>query len=72
MQVLPGEGRPDRAAMVRFGSVEEAKWVVETAASARCSENRRGFHGRLVGRPWVCQLPSPLLAYEMVFRVHLR
>lgn len=37
MQVLPGEGRPDRAAMVRFGSVEEAKWVVETAASARCT-----------------------------------
>lgn len=28
-KVLPGEGRPDRAALVRFGSADEAKWIVE-------------------------------------------
>jgi len=29
-KVLPGEGRPDRAALIRFSSVEEATWIVET------------------------------------------
>ena len=33
-QVLPGEGRPDRAALVRFGSTDEAKWIVERAGLA--------------------------------------
>jgi hypothetical protein len=33
-QVLPGEGRPDRAALVRFGSADEAKWIVERASLA--------------------------------------
>lgn len=28
-QVLPGESRPDRAALVRFASPDEAKWIVE-------------------------------------------
>ena len=39
-QVLPGEGRPDRAAMIRFASVDEAAWIVERVIPA-CSETTR-------------------------------
>ena len=35
LQVLPGEGRPDRAALVRFATVDEAAWVVENVVPAR-------------------------------------
>ena len=33
-EVLPGEGRPDRAALVRFSSVGEATWIVENVGLA--------------------------------------
>eukprot|EP00931_Biecheleriopsis_adriatica_P045468 TRINITY_DN26043_c0_g1_i1.p1 TRINITY_DN26043_c0_g1~~TRINITY_DN26043_c0_g1_i1.p1 ORF type:complete len:733 (-),score=175.06 TRINITY_DN26043_c0_g1_i1:45-1988(-) len=29
-KVLASDGRPDKAALVRFGSVQEAKWIVDT------------------------------------------
>ncbi|CAE7263007.1 elavl2 [Symbiodinium sp. CCMP2592] len=34
-KVLPGEGRPDRAALVRFATVDEAAWVVENVSGTR-------------------------------------
>lgn len=34
-QVLPGESRPDRAALVRFASPDEAKWIVERVFPAK-------------------------------------
>lgn len=34
-KVLPGEGRPDRAALVRFATADEAAWVVENVSGTR-------------------------------------
>lgn len=54
-QVLPGESRPDRAALVRFASPDEAKWIVERVFPADFDFG--DLRSRLTG---VLRLPSSL------------